>query len=42
VQRWGFFKSPLEPSELKRYIKILRRRRAQAGVFASKLQFPPF
>src|SRR5262245_23029007 len=27
-ERWGFSKSPLEPSELKRYIEILRRRRA--------------
>jgi len=41
-ERWGFSKSPLEPSELKRYIEILRRRRAQAGVFATKLQFPHF
>ncbi|MGB6287905.1 MAG: Stf0 family sulfotransferase, partial [Xanthobacteraceae bacterium] len=39
-ERWGFSRSPLEPSELKRYIGILRRRRAQAGVFATKLQFP--
>jgi trehalose 2-sulfotransferase len=41
-ERWGFSKSPLEPSELSRYIEILRRRRAQAGVFATKLQFPHF
>ena len=41
-ERWGFSKSPLEPSELKRYIEVLRRRRAQAGVFATKLQFPQF
>jgi Stf0 sulfotransferase len=41
-ERWAFPKSPLETSELKRYIEILRRRRAQAGVFATKLQFPHF
>src|SRR5262249_53035091 len=33
-ERWGFSKSPLEPSELSRYIKVLRRRRARGGVFA--------
>jgi LPS sulfotransferase NodH len=41
-ERWAFSKSPLEPSELGRYIAMLRSRRAQAGVFATKLQFPHF
>ena len=41
-ERWGFSKNPLEPSELSRYIEALRRRRAQGGVFATKLQFPHF
>jgi len=41
-ERWGLSKSPLEPSELSRYIEVLRRRRAQGGVFATKLQFPQF
>src|SRR5262249_48674272 len=41
-ERWLFSKNPLEQSELDRYIKILRRRRAQGGVFATKLQFPHF
>jgi LPS sulfotransferase NodH len=41
-ERWGFTINPLEPSELARYIEVLRRRRAQAGVFATKLQFPHF
>jgi LPS sulfotransferase NodH len=41
-ERWGFSKIPLEPSELPRYMEALRRRRAQGGVFATKLQFPHF
>jgi LPS sulfotransferase NodH len=41
-ERWGFVKSPLEPSDISRYIQVLRRRRAQSGVFATKLQFPHF
>jgi LPS sulfotransferase NodH len=41
-ERWGFVRSPLEPSELSRYVEILRMRRAQNGVFATKLQFPHF
>ena len=41
-ERWGLSKSPLEPSELSRYIEVLRRRRAQGGVFATKLQFQQF
>jgi LPS sulfotransferase NodH len=41
-ERWGFAKNPLEPSELSRYIQALRRRRAQSGLFAAKLQFPHF
>src|SRR5262249_55303071 len=41
-ERWAFSKIPLEISELSRYIDTLRRRRAQGGVFATKLQFPHF
>jgi LPS sulfotransferase NodH len=41
-ERWQFPASPLQPSELSRYIDALRRRRAQNGVFAVKLQFPHF
>jgi LPS sulfotransferase NodH len=41
-ERWGFSKSPLQGSELNRYINMLRCRRAQGGVFATKLQFPHF
>ena len=41
-ERWGFGRSPLEPSELSRYVGVLRMRRAQNGVFATKLQFPHF
>jgi LPS sulfotransferase NodH len=41
-ERWGLGKSPLEPSELGRYIQTLRQRRAQGGVFATILQFPQF
>jgi LPS sulfotransferase NodH len=40
--RWGFSKSPLDPSELPRYIAALRMRRGLGGVFATKLQFPHF
>jgi LPS sulfotransferase NodH len=41
-ERWGLSRSPLEASELSRYIELLRRRRVQGGVFATKLQFPHF
>ena|SRR5690348_10741149 len=41
-ERWGFANNPLTPAELKRYIQALRCRRAQNGVFATKLQFPQF
>lgn len=41
-ERWGFANSPLEPSEMTRYIKALRCRRAQNDIFATKLQFPQF
>src|SRR5262245_27348103 len=41
-ERWGFAKIPLDPSEMERYIQALRRRRAQNGVFATKVQFPQF
>jgi LPS sulfotransferase NodH len=40
--RWAFANNPLEPSELSRYIEALRQRRANNGVFATKLQFPQF
>ena len=42
AERWGFARSPLEPSELARYVGALRMRRGQNGVFATKLQFPHF
>lgn len=41
-ERWGFVKDPLEPSEIGRFIRTLRQRRAQSDVFATKLQFPQF
>jgi LPS sulfotransferase NodH len=41
-ERWAFYKNPLEDSELPRYIRTLRHRRGQGGVFATKLQFPHF
>jgi LPS sulfotransferase NodH len=41
-ERWAFSKNPLEPSQLDRYINVLRFRRSQGGVFATKLQFPHF
>jgi LPS sulfotransferase NodH len=41
-ERWGFVQSPLQPSEVARYVAALRRRRGQGGVFATKLQFPHF
>jgi LPS sulfotransferase NodH len=41
-ERWAFANSPLEPSEIGRYIEALRHRRAHNGVFATKLQFPQF
>ncbi len=41
-QRWSFAKHPLEPSELARYIAVLRMRRGQGNVFATKLQFNHF
>jgi LPS sulfotransferase NodH len=41
-ERWAFPKIPLVASELPRYIQTLRHRRAQGGVFATKLQFPHF
>jgi LPS sulfotransferase NodH len=41
-ERWVFSQSPLETSQLDRYVMALRHRRAQGGVFATKLQFPHF
>lgn len=41
-ERWGFADNPLQPNELARYIHALRCRRAQNGIFATKLQFPQF
>ena len=38
----GLSQNPLAPAELGRYVEVLRRRRAQGGVFATKLQFPHF
>src|SRR5262249_50575323 len=39
AQRWAFTEHPLVEGQLSRYIAALRRRRAQNGVFATKLQF---
>jgi LPS sulfotransferase NodH len=41
-ERWAFSQSPLEASQLERYVRALRHRRARGGVFATKLQFPHF
>jgi LPS sulfotransferase NodH len=41
-ERWAFSQSPLEASQLDRYVMALRHRRAQGGVFATKLQFQHF
>ena len=40
--RWALAPDPLLEVELPRYIDVLRRRRAQGGVFATKLQFSQF
>jgi LPS sulfotransferase NodH len=42
AQRWAFTEHPLVEAQLSRYIAALRRRRAQNGVFATKLQFGQF
>jgi LPS sulfotransferase NodH len=42
AQRWAFTEHPLVEAQLGRYIGALRRRRAQNGVFATKLQFGQF
>jgi LPS sulfotransferase NodH len=42
AERWAFTEHPLEERHLGRYIDVLRRRRAQNGVFATKLQFAQF
>ncbi len=42
AERWAFAEHPLTETQLGRYIGALRRRRAQNGVFATKLQFAQF
>jgi LPS sulfotransferase NodH len=42
AQRWGDCDHPLVETQLGRYIALLRRRRAQNGVFVTKLQFVQF
>ena len=42
AERWAFSEHPLVEAQLGRYIGALRRRRAQNGVFATKLQFGQF
>jgi LPS sulfotransferase NodH len=42
AQRWAFAEHPLGEGQLGRYIDALRLRRAQNGVFATKLQFGQF
>jgi LPS sulfotransferase NodH len=40
--RWAFADDPLSDAGLLRYMQVLRRRRGQGGVFATKLQFWQF
>jgi LPS sulfotransferase NodH len=42
AQRWAFADHPLVEAQLSRYLAALRRRRAQNGVFATKLQYAQF
>jgi trehalose 2-sulfotransferase len=42
AERWVFSEDPLSETGLPRYMNVLRRRRAQGGVFATKLQFWQF
>jgi LPS sulfotransferase NodH len=42
AERWAFTEHPLVEKQLSRYLAALRRRRAQNGVFATKLQFAQF
>jgi trehalose 2-sulfotransferase len=42
AERWAFTGDPLGESGLPRYMEMLRRRRVQSGVFATKLQFLQF
>jgi len=42
AKRWAFRGDALAEGELGRYIDLLRRRRSQNGVFATKLQFRHF
>jgi LPS sulfotransferase NodH len=42
AERWLFTENPLSEAGLPHYMNVLRRRRAQGGVFAAKLQFWQF
>jgi LPS sulfotransferase NodH len=42
AKRWAFRGDALAETELGRYVDLLRRRRSQNGVFATKLQFRHF
>jgi len=42
AERWVFTEDPLSETGLPRYIEVLRRRRVQGGVLATKLQFWQF
>jgi LPS sulfotransferase NodH len=42
AKRWAFRDNALAENELGRYVDLLRRRRSQNGVFATKLQFRHF
>ena len=42
AKRWAFRGDALTETELGRYVDLLRRRRSQNGVFATKLQFRHF
>jgi len=42
AERWGFGAQPLSKEALSDYVELLRRRRSQNGVFATKLQFGQF
>ena len=42
TKRWAFRGDALAETELGRYVDLLRRRRSQNGVFATKLQFRHF
>jgi hypothetical protein len=42
AERWLITEDPLSEAGLPHYMNVLRRRRAQGGVFATKLQFWQF